>query len=287
MFNIPPAKANEFEKLYKTHRVQISACDVFFQNIRMLNGRHRIMDRNTFVENYKNFTADIELQSAPIDAFIPSEGPSAPTDTPDEIDPAELIKENRLFLVNRSVPEYERMQKRITLDELKSTLNETHPVIMALVNNEVTLEDVIDDIFIYWALFKYIEQIETIRIQIFANMTPMMEWIADHVTLDVMKKHLRKDKINYEKIDKYLEDMMYFAPDHKMICDFYESTEESPWHFDLDNLINRILTNLDASGDRYIALGIYLIASYAVADIKGHAMDSKDVKYVEEVISKA
>ena len=89
MFNVPPAKTHEFEKLFKTHQVQISACDVFFQNIRLLNGRHRILDRNTFDEYYKNFTADIELKTSPIDAFIPND--IEPTDTPDEIDPEDLF----------------------------------------------------------------------------------------------------------------------------------------------------------------------------------------------------
>ena len=63
-------------------------------------------------------------------------------------------KKTKLFVTNQTVPEYERIQKRITLEELKNTLGETHPVIIALNDNKVTLEDVVDDIFIYYCLFK-------------------------------------------------------------------------------------------------------------------------------------
>ena len=112
MFNVPQKKVNEFHKLYDNHRMLISGCDVFFVNIRMLNGRHTIMDRQTFVDNYKTFTADIDLETSPLDAFIPN--------SEEESD-----EKTRLFLVNRDVPEYERIKKRVTLDELKNTLGET------------------------------------------------------------------------------------------------------------------------------------------------------------------
>ena len=118
MFNVPQKKVNEFHKLYDNHRMLISGCDVFFVNIRMLNGRHTIMDRQTFVDNYKTFTADIDLETSPLDAFIPN--------SEEESD-----EKTRLFLVNRDVPEYERIKKRVTLDELKNTLGETRHMMMS------------------------------------------------------------------------------------------------------------------------------------------------------------
>lgn len=269
MFNVPPAKTHEFEKLFKTHQVQISACDVFFQNIRLLNGRHRILDRNTFDEYYKNFTADIELKTSPIDAFIPND--IEPTDTPDEIDPEDLMKQ-RLFYVNRNeeaVPEYGRIKNRVTEKELRGTLNETHPVIMALTNHEVTMDDIIDDIFIYWAMYKYLEQITVIRMQIFSNMTPLIEYIVNNISLQQLKYALHTKKVNMEKIAKYREELMFFAPDYRKICECYQDEEkypECPIHFDLDHVVNLLLTNVDIKSDRYIALGIYLIASFAVSD---------------------
>ena len=285
MFNVPQSKTNEFAKLYQTHRVQISASDVYFQNIRMLNGRHTILDRKTFQEFYRVFTSDIELQTSPIDAFIPCN--IEPTDTPDEIDPADLMKQ-KLFLVNREVPEYERIKKRVTTDELKNTLNETHPVIMAMTTGKATYDDVIDDIFIYWCLFKYIEQIEAIRLQIFSNMTPLIEYVVKNIDEFAIKRYLRISKIKEDKVNKH-QDMMFFGPDYSMICKFYmdeKNAENNIPVFDLDNLINRLMSNIDITGDKYIILGLYLIASFAVADFKGPAADTSEcVQYVRNVIS--
>ena len=285
MFKVPQSKTNEFAKLYKTHRVQISACDVFFQNIRMLNGRHTVLTRDMFQEFYRTFTSDIELQSSPLDAFMPCD--TSPENTPDEIDPSELVSQ-KLFLVNRDVPEYQRIKNRIPMEELKKTLNETHPVIMAMTTGKATYDDVIDDIFIYWSLFKYIEQIETIRIQIFANMTPLIEFINENICEHDIRRFLISNKIREEKVNKH-QDMMFFGPDYNMICKFYmdESNPENGIpQFDLDNLINRLMSNIVVTGDTYIILGLYLIASYAVADFKGPSPDtSESVNYVRNILS--
>ena len=52
MFNLSPAIADRFEVLYQTHHQLISTCDVFFNNIRLLNGRHTILTRDDFTEHF-------------------------------------------------------------------------------------------------------------------------------------------------------------------------------------------------------------------------------------------
>jgi len=282
MFKIPQSKINEFTKLFETHRVQISACNVFFQNVRMLNGRHHILDRKMFDEEYKTFTSDIELETSPIDAFIPSD--IEPKETPDEIDPADLMKQ-RLFVVNRIVPEYERIKNRITEERIRSDFNETHPVIMALVNGEATMDDIVDDVFIYWAVYKYIEQIEKIRIQIFSNMTPMIEYIVENITLNDIKNYLHTKKFNDNKINKYREDMLFFAPMEKKVCEFYLS-DKCPCPFNLLDLIDIMLSNVDILGDKYIVLGMYLIADFAISDFMSNAEEKSPCEqYVVDVLS--
>lgn len=295
MFNVPPARTTEFEKLFKQHQLLISGCNVFYHNIRLINGRHRILDRKTFDEYYKNFTADIELKTSPIDSFIPDDT-DPNQDTPDEVTPEDLMNE-RLFYVNRNeeaVPEYGRIKRRVTEADLRETLGETHPVVMALTNHEVTMDDIIDDIFIYWALYKYLDQIVRIRIQVFSNMTPLIEYITNKITLADLKKAIHTDKLNDEKIAKYRSDLMFFAPDIKKICDFYMDKEKYPQteiKFDLDNLINRVLSNTDGKGDKFIALGMYLIASFAVSDFMTEdptvITDRRCMDYVRNVLAQA
>lgn len=286
MFKVPQSKMNEFAKLFRdVHRVQISGSDVFFANIRMLKGRHRILDMDTFNEYYKNFTADIELVSSPIDSFIPYD--KEPEDTPDEMSVEDLMNE-RLFIVNREVPEYKRIQNRVTLDELKGTLNETHPVMMALAKGEVIYEDIVDDIFIYWAMYQYIKQIEIIHIQIFSNMKPLMEYIVKNMTEFDFKRYLRTDKVNEEKAKK-LSDMMFFKPEYRSVCNFYlneENVENNIPYFDLKNLVERLLTNVDITADSYIALGCYLIADFAITDFKGSLPEKSECEqFVRNVLS--
>lgn len=278
MFKVPQPKVAEFAKLFDIHRMQISACDVFYQNIRMLNGRHTILDRDSFVEYYKTFTSDIELESSPIDAFVPCDQPSV-DENGNEI-------KHKLFVVNQTMPDYQRIQKRVTLEELKSTLPETHPAIMALAENKVTLGDIIDDIYIYFCLFKYIEQIERLRIQIFSNMTPVIEYLVTNINIYDVKRYLISSKINKEKIAKY-DDLLFFTQDFQMICDFYKNEtnpENDIPYFDLENLIDRLMSNIVLKSDIYIILGMYLTASFAVADFKGHATDSPCVNYVRDVL---
>lgn len=276
MFNVPQPKVNEFEKLFSNHQLNISACDVYYANIRMItvNARGYVMKRDDFVKYYKTFTSDIELVTSPIDAFVPI--------TPDE-QPKEENQRPKLFVVNQTVPEYGRIKNRITMDELKKTLPETHPVIVALNNNEVSLDDIIDEIFSYWCMYKYLEQIDRIRLAIFSNMTPIIEYVVENIRFDQLKNYLKTDKINLEKIDKH-DELVFFEADYKMICEYYDQCESVDYRFDLDNLIKRLITNICLKSDIYIILGIYLTASFAVSDIKTHA-ESPCVNYVRDVLT--
>lgn len=275
MFNVPQSKINEFEKLFSNHRLNISACDVYYANVKMLmvNARNYIMKRDDFVQYYKNFTWDIDLETSPIDAFVPITENEQPTEN----------KRPKLFVVNQTVPEWGRIKNRIPIEELKQTLPETHPVIVALNNNEMTLDDVIDEIFSYWCLYKYLNQIDNIRMAIFSNMTPLIEYVVENIGYAQLKSFLRTDKVNLEKIEKH-DDLVFFEADYSMICDFYEKNEEPEFSFNMKSLIERLITNIDLKSDIYIILGIYLAASFAVSDIKAHT-ESPCANYVKDTLT--
>ena len=94
MFNIIGKQKEEFFKLYEAHRMNISATNVYFQNIRLLNTyKTEIVTRDDFKEYYKNILDDIKQVSAPIDCLIPndqklinedSDDPNAEIEVPDD-----------------------------------------------------------------------------------------------------------------------------------------------------------------------------------------------------------
>lgn len=281
MFNVPQSMINEIMGTRaKIHHSLVMTCGIYLNANLMINGKHSVLSRDDYRDNYKNFTWDIAVESSPLEAFIPTDK-SIPIrfDLLENLDDAN--KRSREFIINRELPEYERLAKRITLDELKSTLNPTHKVLMALERGKVTLDDVIDDIFIYLCVFKYVDEINTARIQMFSNMSPVIEYVVDNIGYDDLKRYLKRDKVDPEKLEKH-EDNVFFDQDYKMVCKFYEN--EAPVKFDVDNLIERLITNIVLKSDIYIILAIYLAASFAISDFRC-GTDSPCVKYVTDVLS--
>lgn len=283
MFNVPQTKVNEFAKRFNGapaediigHRQLVTTSDIFFHNIRLLNGRHTILTRDDFVEYYELITSDIELVSHPIDTIVPCENDKVPEG-----------QKQKLFTFNQTVPEYERIKNRVTLESIHRDLPATHHVVVALDKNEVTLENVVDDVFLYWLVFRYIKQIELTRLKMFSNFSPVVEYVVENIDLATLRRYLITDKVNDEKVEKH-EDMLFFAPDYMQTCKFYMDAENADKNiplFDLDNLVDRLLSNICLKSDIYIILAIYLAASYAMSDFD-RKIDSPCVNFVRNVLS--
>lgn len=287
MFNLPDKTANEFKKLFETHRVQISAMDVFYQNIRMLNNKGKLLDRDSYSEYVLGILNDIELVSSPIDAFIPDVPDE--TDTPVENDSTEEEDEDdSIFKINRSVPEYVKIKKRMTLDFIYEILPMTHPVVMKLKENNVLLETVVDDMFIYYCLFKYLDQISKIRLMMYSNTTPIIEYVVCNIDEKAIKNHLVSKNINVDKCREKAEEI-FFDPDLMIMHKFYVKGHEKDniRSFDTSNLLLRLLNNITIKSDIYIILGIYTTLSFAMSDITNEKIsDSPCIVYVRDVLSK-
>lgn len=268
MLKIPNNVLAEFKGRYETHKVNIAACNIFFQTIRMLNGRHTIVDRKMYEDNFLNTLSDIELTTPPTDAFIPTDGNSS-----------------KLFDVNQLASEYIEISKRIPLSLITSTFEPTNDLVMTLTNDPNKLITVHDDIFIYFCLFKYLDQIDMIRLNIFSNYTPIIEYIVDNITLKDWKQYLVSKNINEEKYAAKCEDII-FNPDISATQKFYASNEKAP-KMDVVNLLMRLISNMVLKTDIYIILGVYLIIMYGMTDFNNEkAEDSKCAVYVRDVLSK-
>ena len=73
-----------------------------------------------------------------------------------------------------------------------------------------------------------------------------------------------------------------------MICKFYLNEENEKNNipvFDLDNLMQRLISNITLTSDIYIIIGMYLTASFAVADFKGTTSDSPCCEYIRNTLA--
>ena len=276
MFQVPQSTLNQFKELYDNHLMYINTCNIYFHTIRLINGKHNILDREAFDEYYKNITCDIELETIPIDAFIPN---------------TEHDEENGnqigIFMVNRDVPEYQKLKKRVKLDDIFNTFPVTHIVYTTLKEDPSKLDVVTDDIFTYYCVFKYLRQIEQLRVHDISTMTPVIEYIVQNFDLNTMKSYLDRNKIDEEKCMKYWEDI-FFLPDVQHTKSFYLDETHSGFEpFDVVDLMKRFLTNLVLKSDIYIISGIYLILSFSKVDITENNYDgSPCATYVRDVLSK-
>ena len=281
MMLIPMGLDRKWDIIYKQHQYLVNSCNIYFNTIKLINGKHKLLDRDGFVEYYKTILDDIELSSHPIDLFIPNENMEAELEAEDGTVP-------QIVVVCRTTPEYERIKKRINLDDLYATIPETHPVHMELKQNPGKLDIVIDDIVTYWCLYKFMHHIEMIHLKEIGLLKPIIEYTVENLMIDNWREYLTNTKrIHDKKVNKWMEDN-FFGPDYEQTRAFYqvESVENQAIVIDVDLLLRRMCSNIVFNSDIYIIIAVYLILSFSKVDIKeGNFDGSPCAKYVRDVIA--
>ena len=276
MITIPNSTLHEFKNMFEKYRLYVNSMNIYMNAIRMINGHHRYLNKEDFEKYYLNFTADIELVSSPIESFIPDYGEFEQNET-----------KKRIFVVNRDVPEYERLNKRMNIEDLFNTLPVTHDVVTLLKDKPEKFVDIVDDVFIYWNVNKYLDMINLLRLKSISAMTGCIEYVVQNITLDQWKDFLSgTKKINEEKCDKYQTDNL-FEPDYLSTIDYYKQIHMEFDAFDVEELIDRLCTNIIMKTDIYMIIAVYLILSFSRVDIDNNAFDdSPCATYVRDVLSK-
>ena len=278
---IPLGLDRKWDHIYKNHQYLVNSEKIYFNTMRLANKHHKLLDREGFVEYYKNILDDIELKSHPIDMFIPNDNMENDLENNDGSVP-------QIIVVSRTTPEYERIKKRITLQDLYDTIPETHPVHMELKENPGKLDIVIDDIVLYWAVYKFIEMIEAIRLKDISVMKEIIEYTVENIDLNKWKEFLSTTKrIKPDKTEKWMNDN-YFDPDMEHTVNFYkaESVDNQAIVIDVEDLLLRMCSNIVFKSDIYIIIAVYLILTFSKVDIKEDNFgNSPCAKYVRDVIS--
>ena len=287
MFNIIGKQREEYYKLYEGHRMNISATNVYFQNIRLLNTyKTELISRDDFKEYYKTILDDIKNVSSPIDCLIPNEEKLPGEDSDDPDVNIEVPDNYKLFIVNQLVPEYKEISARIKADKLEDVFPLDHPARMAYLENPEKIEQIIEETFIHWLVFKYLETIETLHINTFSNFTPVIEWTVQNIDEKTLKNFLVSKNVNMDKVRSKTHEFI-FKPDLSRMKKFYDEDHGEFKSIDIVSLIHRLVSNIVVKSDIYIITAIYLTLSFAMTDIyNNNVEDSPCAKYVRDVLSK-
>lgn len=273
MITIPNKMLEEFVGRFNTHKANIAACNIFYHTMIMLNHKKSdIITREMFDQEFRNALSDIELVTSPTDAFIPN-------------DSKEMKETKELFVINQLAAEYIEITKRMPLSLIEETYGPANALVILLKQDPKNVEKFHDDLFLYFMLFKYLDQIDIIRLNIFSNYTPIIEYIVENITLKDWKDYIRTNKTNPEKYASKCEDIL-FNPDISAVYKYYNTSEDAP-KLDVVNLMMRLVNNMVLKNDIILILGVYLIISFAMSDFNNKkAEDSPCAKYVREVLSK-
>lgn len=267
MLKIPNAQMKEFNGRFETHRVNIAACNMYVSMAALVGKNPVHLDRQTYREIFLDALSDIELESSPTDAFIPSD------------------TNKRLFDVNRLAKEYIEITKRIPMSLFTELLGPTSALTILVKNKPEEMDFIYDDIFRHFSMFKYMDMINMIRLNTVSNYTPIIEHIVTNITLDQWKDYLKTDKVNEKKYAKVCEDII-FNPDIASMEEFYQNNENVPNKFSVVNLMMRLSTNTCYKTDRIFVLGVYMILLAAMKDFSNQNVEpSPCSKYVSEVLS--
>ena len=260
MFNINRSHVEEFDKIHNLHRYLINRMNIFSQNISLINKKHRHLDLDTYNKCFRNALSDIELKSDPIETIVPY--------TDEETDG---FKNDRSFYLNFENEEAKTIVERIDADTMRDTLLPGSDLQAKFVNNEVSLQDLLDDVYLYFIITKYCEQIDLLRLQAFSNATPLIEYTVDFVTTKELKNYINTKRLNPEKYAEKCQDMI-FNPSFAKQVEFYKNEENLKAFdikpFDLQEFMMLVATNTAIKTDTLMLLGIYGALSFAITEIK-------------------
>jgi hypothetical protein len=241
--------------------------------------------RDDFKEHYKGILDDVENTSPPIDCLIPNDQKLINEDSDDPNAEIEVPEGYKIFVVNQLVPEYKTIDARIRADKMEDVLPADHPARMAVLDNPDKMTQVIDEIFLHWLVFKYLETIEKLHIQTFSNYTPVIEWVVQNIDEKALKNYLMTKNINLAKVKKLTHEFI-FNPDLSRMKKFYEEDHGDIKGFDVVDLIGRLTTNEVVKGDIYIITALYLTLSFAMTDIYNNQVEeSPCAKYVRDILA--
>lgn len=255
MFKIPPAKLVEYKQILELHKLYINTMSIYYTNTRLLINKHKYLDRETYLEYFREALNRVEMVSDPIELIIPNDG--------DDDD-------DRPFYLNHETQEWKDLTELLPLDVLLNSLPDTNEIVLKIKNNEIDPNDVLEDIFLYFCMYKFYDHVDLMRKQIVTNLSDLIEYVMNKISIKDIDNHITSKKIKQERYVKNCKDII-FTPEFTMLWNFFKDKDKlkdtNIKPFDVRELMMLLTSNIDTKTDILVILGIYEIISCAMFDI--------------------
>lgn len=265
MFNINRSKIVDFDQIFNNHRYFVNRMNIYLLNIQLIRNKHRHMDQDTYNTCFRNALSAIELNSDPIESIVPY----SDVDT-------DGFENDRSFYLNYETEEAKAIVEKIDADVMRDTLLPGSDLATKFANEEVSLKDLVDDVYLHYLVTKYWEQVNALRFQAYSNLTPLIEYTVEFVNEKTLKNHLVSRRENIEKYEMKCRDIICNY-EMSIVCRTFNNEELlSKFNikpFNLQQLMISLATNLTIKTDIYIILGIYGAISFASVELNKPEID--------------
>lgn len=259
MFNINRSMIEDFDQIFNNHRYLVNRMNIYFLNIKLINNKYRYMDKKTYDACFRNALSSIELNSDPIESIVPYSDPET-----------DGFENDRSFYLNYEVEEGKAIVEKIDAEVMRDTLIPGSDLATKFANEEVSLKDLVDDVYLHFLVTKYWEQINALRFQAYSNLTQLIEYTVKFVDLKTLKNHMVSKKLNEEKYAEKCQDLIFnyeMSIIHNLYGDAEKLNEYDIKPFNFQEFMIRVATNLTVKTDIYILLGIYGACSFASVEL--------------------
>lgn len=278
MFVLSGIDKKKIEETWNMHRLGITGLNIYFQNIRALRThKHKYITQKDFDELFRIMVSDVDLESDPIETVIPN-------------DSEEQKEHDTMFSINAEIPEYKRIAARFNLEEILKVIPTTHDTHALLVAYPDKLPEVIDELMRCYIINRYMFFIDQGHLEIVSNMAEMMNYVVENVDRKKFASFCHTAKINHAKYEEKLKDCV-FRPEYERTKRFFTDEHGDIPAIDVERIMGILLTNVDTKTDLVISTAIYMVISYAYADIvvEGNTQEDLDamphVQYIKNVLA--
>lgn len=278
MFVLSGIDNNKMKEIWNMHRLGITGLNIYFQNIRALKThKHQYITEKDFEELFRIMVSDIELDSDPIETVIPN-------------DSEEQKEYDTMFSINSEIPEYQRIAKRFPINEILKVIPVGHPTHVLLTEHPEKLPDVIDELVRCYIITRYMFFIDQGHLEIVSNMSSVITYVVENVDTKKFASFCHTAKINFNKYEEKLKECV-FRPEYKRTVRFYTDEHGEIPVIDVEKIMGILLTNVDTPTDLVISTAIYMVLSYAVADLSVEGTPAEElyamphIKYIKDVLA--